>query len=292
MSLNIIKHCRNSKIEDLFKWQQAIKIAGLNDQGCGYLHLDDLPNNISRGNGKTWARIAELHFKMLPIKDGNVVIAYKFLGFEEKPPRPKVPVHIKNKLRNRMCIFSATHANVEIDHKYSNSPHEYEFYLNNDFKNEPQNYQPTTKVINCKKREEKKKRADTGYKFDNRLVNCAFSTTRYTLKDNAELITIHNPYDGEYWTDPIKTIREDYRYYTIYFNKFKKLNQKLSFQDFENIYLPKINSLIRDNLNINEINKITDIVFDQQKTKYLEEVIHEEQEEIHLPIGHSSGFLK
>jgi hypothetical protein len=252
MSLDLIEECRNSDLAALSKWKKAIKLAELDDSGFGYLLASDLPEELRTINGKTWARQAEKHFVIEYERgENNKVIAYDFRGFCSNDDYCPAPDAIKKIINKQRCVVLGTHANVETDHK--NRDH---FYDDLEFKNNIDHYQPFAKVVNAKKREEKRKREESGYKFDNTIVGCAFITAKFSLKDDESNYTKNDPYDGDFWTDPVKTQLLDRRLYAEYFILCKESFPDLTFFVFEKRIIPLINNTIKDNYNVQGIDKV------------------------------------
>jgi len=255
MSLALIQECRNSEIEILPHYKQFIKLANLNDQGQGRISKINLPNHLKSTNGETVARTVRKYFNIQSISgERREVVEWIFDGFQEIiAPNYPVPFKIKKLLSGKLCEALYTGAGIDIDHRHF----PYSLYDNEEFKNNIDNYQPLSRALNAKKREEKKKKIVSGYKFDNTHIGCAFATVRYHLKDEHTLYTIVNPFNGEYWSNPKKTLKEDRKLYRIYWNKFYVYFQETMSEEefdsyFNNTIIPKINSLIKDEIYIQD----------------------------------------
>lgn len=252
----IISDCHYTLLETLPNWKQVIKLAKLNNDGMGNIKLTELPEHLISKNGKTWARQAEKYFNIETIREGNKVIEWKFLGIKQENNNiPSIPKNIRDELSGGFCAILATNANLDIDHKYDFN---YEFYNNDKIRADKNSYQLLNRAANAKKREESIKRKNCGYKFDNRLVGCTFSTALYSLKDTPDLFTVERPYDGSYFTDPHKTLQIDRQFYLNYYAKFVSIlgEEKMIINYYENIIIPTINNIIKDHNYINDVDAV------------------------------------
>jgi hypothetical protein len=272
MSLEIIVECRNTNLGELPNWKQAVKIADLDDRGRGYLNIEHLPSHLQPNNGKTWARetgaakyflmqkecMNDCHLTDPQSECTHKVVAYRFLGFNDlNGQRPPIPKNVSASIKSRLCSVMGTGASIECDHKYLQSgDRQYEYYANKNFARDETNYQPLNRACNAKKREEYKRREQTGYKFDNTLIGCIFCTAKDTLKYDATLYTMDNPYDGDFWTDARATRKMDAFWGLSYYNECKAQNANLTTMEFLQGIVPSINRIIRDELPIQNVEAV------------------------------------
>lgn len=247
-----IEDLRHAKMKDLrTKNDQILKIANLTLDGKGSISREDLPKRLRTNNG---GQVRGLEPYFIIERRGDT---WNFLGFREQTQSQfSVPQHIRALFKDGACVVLDTHSQVSIDHKY----YPYTLYDNPDFNKDPNHYQPLHITLQNKKREDKKDRENTGYKPDNRKYGCAFSTTRYTLKDRTELYTTTCPYDGYYLTDPKETLRQDRQLYTDYYNALSAQNPNLSLETFEQHWIPKINNAIREDKFIQNIHEVCEAI--------------------------------
>jgi len=265
MSIELINECRNTRFNDLPYWKQFIKLVNLNDQGIGSISIDDLPNTLISNNGKTVTRTAENFFNIEYVKENRRTTRWNFTGFNNTIiNNANIPLNIKNNLKKKPCVILHTYANVEVDHKYA-----YNLYHNDNFRNNENNFQSFARVVNAKKREEKKKKETTGYKFDNTNIGLKFITAKYSLKYDKKLLSTENPYDGDYWTDPKITLAEDTKLYNKYYNKFYIYFQEMPENEFESYFneyfIPQINLLVTDEFYIQDIDLVVQEVMENLK---------------------------
>ena len=267
MQNKIIDEILNNSFDNLCNWKKAIKLSNIDKNGFGYLSIEILnDNNLSYlipTNGKTWERSAEKYFYIERVGSGLNTKGWYINGLKNnKLITYSVPNNVKSLLKNQYCQIINTKSQLEIDHKY-----EYMLYNNDDFNKNPKNYQKIHRVFNSKKREERINRDKTGYKYNNTNSGLAFITTKNNLKHNISDISLNNPYDGDFWTDPKETLKLDRQLYCMYYLKCIKVGlvKENDFKFFEEHIVPKINKICTDSYSINSIDSIIEIILNSRK---------------------------
>lgn len=257
--IELVDKINNTNAEQLPIWQQWLKccLPYLDHNFCGsikrdFINIDEQNKIFKDNNGMSVGPRTTNKYFILSINRNSAANEYVFSGVKQFDKIYHIPLTIRKYYENIPCVYTNI-SNTQIDHKYDYCM---EFYENEQFNENIDNYQPLIINLNDKKRELKKVRIDTGYKTDNTIFNCYFSTLRHKLKFDKNLYTMNDPYNGEFFTDIVKTIHEDRLLAIELFNKIHILVQDINFYFFKARIVPIINFLIKDQINIHEHQEI------------------------------------
>ncbi|MCK2000459.1 hypothetical protein MZM54_03510 [[Brevibacterium] frigoritolerans] len=197
-------------------------------QSGAWISKDDMAKNgffpITNSNGRD-IRFIKRKYELDIVKEGTREVMFRITGIKGNSLLSRsIRKDIIDQLKNKKCAMTASHTNIEIDHK--NGRYNDERVLNRKTQT-IDDFQPLNKMINNLKREHCKKCKITNIRFDARELNFLIPTLDGQLEHN----NLPNGCEGCYFYD--------ITYFNKKHNEIISMNngkQEFNDQDFYNYY--------------------------------------------------------